>query len=142
MSYKILYINLILLALVMSLGCGQEEKEANANQDKEEAGSPAMEFEKVYHDFGSLKAGEKVSYTFKFKNSGGSELIIKDAVAGCGCTVPKYDKHPIAPGEKGSVEVIFDTRGRRGTQIQTVLLKTNTPYGEKTLTIKANVVSN
>lgn len=127
---------------MVGFGCRGESKKANSATDKEKTGSPAIEFEKVYHDFGTLQAGEKVSYTFKFKNSGESDLIIKDAAAGCGCTVPKYDKHPISKGDSGSVEVIFDTRGRRGAQIQTVLLKTNTPYGEKTLTIKANVVSN
>ncbi|MFO8233955.1 MAG: DUF1573 domain-containing protein [Bacteroidales bacterium] len=141
MNKKIFYINIIFLLLLMGLGCKQESKN-NSFKTQNDTAAPKMEFEKVYHEFGALKEGEKVSYTFTFKNTGDSELIIKDAGAACGCTVPKYDKHPVKPGEKGSVEVVFDSRGWSGTQIKSVFLKTNTPYGEKTLTIKANIVTN
>jgi len=66
--------------------------------------------------------------------------LIKDAFASCGCTVPQYEKEPIPPGEKGSVEVIFDSSGRRGNQYKSVIIRTNTPRGEVRLTIKANVI--
>src|SRR5210317_1516758 len=49
---------------------------------------PVMEFETTSHDFGSIVQGEKVAHKFKFKNTGGADLIISDATATCGCTVP------------------------------------------------------
>jgi len=115
-----------------------DQNHTNSDQSK---GTAVMDFKSVYHDFGKLKQGEQVSFTFTFRNTGNADLIIQDAAATCGCTVPEYDKEPVAPGKRGSVEVIFDTRGYHGVQYKTVHLKTNTSYGEKTLTIKANIVS-
>ena len=139
------YIHILFLAFAILLtSCnkkGNSEADQTNTDGDQSKGTPVMKFESVYHDFGKLKRGEKVSCTFTFKNTGSTDLIIKDAAASCGCTVPKYDKEPIKPGEKGTVEVIFDSRGFRGVQYKTVLLKTNTSYGEKTLTIKANIVS-
>ncbi len=143
MKRKYIYILFLAFAILLT-NCN---KAGNSNAGKNDEGgeqtkgTPVMEFERVYKDFGTLKHGEKVSYTFTFKNTGNADLIIKDAAATCGCTVPKYEEKPVPPGEKGKVEVIFDTKGYRGVQYKTVLLKTNTSYGEKTLTIKANIVS-
>ena len=133
----------IILFLIIGLvfiTCNQ--KETGNGKNKAVSSPPEIEFNKLYHDFGTITEGEKVAYTFGFKNTGGTELIIKDAIAGCGCTIPEYEKKPVKPGEKGYVEIIFDSRGRYGNQYKSILLKTNTPYGEKTLTIKANIVTN
>ena len=134
---------MLVVILALFAGCknaGKTNAGQNDKEQKQEKGSPVMKFESVYHDFGTIKHGEKLSYTFTFKNTGNADLIINDAVPSCGCTVPEFDKKPIAPGEEGSVEIIFDSEGYLGNQYKTVILKTNTPYGEKTLTIKANVV--
>ena len=37
---------------------------------------------------------------------------VGQVVASCGCTVPKYDKRPIAPGQKGSVEITYNGQGK------------------------------
>lgn len=84
--------------------------------------------------------GEKVGYNFIFTNDGDASLVIMDASASCGCTVPKYSKEPIAPGEKGSVEVVFDSSGRMGQQSKTVTLKTNGKVQIVYLTIKADII--
>lgn len=140
---KIRYIVLIILLGSLLGQCRQPAGKEEMQQDSaEQEGVPRIEFEKVYHDFGRLEAGEVVSYSFTFRNTGTADLIVKDAHASCGCTVPKFDKEPIAPGEEGSIEVIFDSSGRRGNQYKSAIVKLNTPYGEKTLTIKANIVTN
>jgi predicted phage tail protein len=36
---------------------------------------PKMVFDKEIHDFGTIKAGEKVSYSFRFVNKGGRDLM-------------------------------------------------------------------
>ncbi|HKL38214.1 MAG TPA: DUF1573 domain-containing protein [Bacteroidales bacterium] len=134
---------LVLFAIVWTLvltGCGKKDQ-GQDNSQSQSGGAPAgIKFEQVYYDFGSLRQGERVSYIFEFRNTGGSPLLIKEAIASCGCTVPQYDKEPIAPGEEGSVEVIFDSSGRRGNQYKSVIIRTNTPRGDVRLTIKANVI--
>jgi hypothetical protein len=76
-------------------------------------------------DFGQVKAGTKVTHEFEFKNNGTSPLIISDAKASCGCTVPDYPKAPIAPGETGKIKVVFDSSGRTGTQHKVVTVTSN-----------------
>ncbi|MEJ7661957.1 MAG: DUF1573 domain-containing protein [Hymenobacter sp.] len=57
-------------------------------------------------------------HTFKFTNTGKSPLLIADATASCGCTTPSWTKEPIAPGATGEMEVLFDSRGKRGPHQQ------------------------
>ena len=100
---------------------------------------PEMAFEKSEHDFGNIKQGDKVSYSFKFKNKGESDLIISDAKGTCGCTVPEYPKTPIKPGESGKIKVTFDSNGKTGSQAKSVTIFCNTKKGQEILNIKSNV---
>mgnify|MGYP006306755811 CR=1 FL=1 len=98
-----------------------------------------MEFEKIEHDFGTIKSGDVVNHTFKFTNTGDEPLIIKNAKGSCGCTVPKWPKEPIAPGEGGEIKVEFKSKGKSGMQSKKVTIDANVPGGKSFLTIKANV---
>lgn len=101
---------------------------------------PQFKFEDEFHDFGIIIQGEKVSYTFKFKNIGKSDLILSSVHASCGCTVPKYDSKPIKPGEDGFIEVVFDSSGRSGMQQKTVTVMANTQPSVHELKFVAEVV--
>ncbi|MXV16415.1 DUF1573 domain-containing protein [Hufsiella ginkgonis] len=84
-----------------------------------------MEFENVKYDFGKIKEGEKISYTFKFKNSGKSPLIITNATATCGCTTPTYPHEPIVPGATGNIDVTFNSTGKSGMQDKVITVTSN-----------------
>lgn len=72
-----------------------------------------LKFEKTTHDFGTFSENDPVvTYIFKFKNSGDAPLVIHQAVASCGCTVPEYTKEPIKPGAKGEIKVTYNGAGR------------------------------
>ncbi len=86
----------------------------------------AFKFEKEVYEFGKIKQGESVSYSFKFVNTGKSPLIIKEASATCGCTVPEFPKEPIAPGASSEVKVTFNSAGKEGLQDKVVTLVANT----------------
>ena len=64
---------------------------------------PMISFEGIKHDFGDVIQGEKVTYNFIFHNTGGSDLLISKVSTSCGCTVGKYPKELIKPGEGGEV---------------------------------------
>lgn len=98
-----------------------------------------MVFNKKEHDFGEIKQGDKVSYTFTFKNTGDNDLTIISANASCGCTVPEYTKEPLKPGKSGKMKVSFDSSGKTGVQTKTVTVRANTPTGYETLKIKATI---
>ncbi len=85
-----------------------------------------LTFEKNFHDFGTIKTGEKTSHTFKFTNTGDSYLLIEFASGSCGCTVPEWPEKPIPPGESGEIVVNFDSKDKFGEQNQEVNIIANT----------------
>lgn len=101
---------------------------------------PKLEFEETTHDFGTVIQGEKVIYSFKFKNAGQSDLLIAKVNASCGCTAIKYPKHPIKPGDGEIITVTFNSEGRRGIQNKSVRIVANTQPNVLQLNIKAMVI--
>jgi hypothetical protein len=101
---------------------------------------PVISFEEDTHDFGKLTAGEKVTYAFKFKNTGKSVLIISNVSTSCGCTVSSYPKKPIQPGEGATLDVTFDSEGKQGFQSKTITVNTNAEPATAYLHIKVQVV--
>ena len=85
-----------------------------------------MKFEYVTHDFGKIQQGDKVTYKFNFANTGKSPLIIADAVASCGCTIPTWPKAPIKPGDGGQIVVTFNSAGKKGLQDKMITITANT----------------
>jgi hypothetical protein len=88
--------------------------------------APVMKFEKETHDFGKIKEGDKVTYAFKFTNTGKSPLIIKDAVATCGCTKPEWPTTPIQAGANGEIKVTFNSAAKMGLQDKQITVTANT----------------
>ena len=71
-----------------------------------------IKFDKLIHNFGSFEESNPVQKaTFTFTNVGNKPLIINQAIASCGCTIPSYPKKPIAPGEKGPISVTYTGKG-------------------------------
>ena len=117
-----------------------EEKAKEAEMAHAESGKVAvMSFEETNHDFGNVKAGETVEHTFKFKNTGSSDLVISNAKASCGCTVPSYTKTPVGPGQEGEVSVSFNSAGKSGNQNKSVTITANTEKGSEVVNFTANV---
>jgi hypothetical protein len=111
----------------------------SASGKKSTGSLPVMVFEQTKHDFGMMVQGEKLSYTFKFTNTGGSDLIISDASSTCGCTIPDFSKAPVKPGGQGKVEVIFNSAGKTGTVSKAVRLLTNAQPNSTELEITAEI---
>jgi hypothetical protein len=81
------------------------------------------------YNFGSITDGEKVEYSFRFKNTGNKPLIVTEAHASCGCTVPEKPEKPILPGEIGFIKVVFNSQNKSG-------------HIEKAITVSSNVTPN
>ena len=72
-----------------------------------------IKFDKLTHNFGTFSEKDPVvSCVFTFTNVGDAPLVINQAVASCGCTVPEYTKTPIKPGEKGEIMVTYNGAGK------------------------------
>lgn len=90
-------------------------------------------------DFGKVKEGEKVKHAFKFKNTGENPLMISDALASCGCTVPSFSKEPVLPGNDGQIMVEFDTKGRKGKNHKNVIIVSNANQEKVSVSFEAEV---
>ena len=87
-------------------------------------------FDTLRHDFGKFSKDEPVVHcSFAFKNTGTAPLIIHQAFASCGCTVPTYTKEPIKPGEKGSIDVMYNGKDKFPGHFQ------------KSITVRTNAVN-
>ncbi|TKC03968.1 DUF1573 domain-containing protein [Pedobacter frigoris] len=89
------------------------------------AGDAVIAFETANYNFGKITQGEKVSYSYKFTNTGKGPLIITNAEASCGCTVPEVPKEPIKPGEDGEIKVVFNSDGKIGLQDKVITVTSN-----------------
>lgn len=91
------------------------------------SGDANIKFEKTTHDFGTFSEDDPVvTCTFKFTNDGDGLLVIHQAVASCGCTVPIYPKEPIKPGEKGEITVTYNGAGKfPGHFKKSITIRTN-----------------
>jgi hypothetical protein len=98
---------------------------------------PEMTFNSKEHDFGVINQGDRVDYTFEFKNTGEADLIISNARGTCGCTVPEYPKVPIKPGQTEKIKVSFNSASKKGKTGKSVFITCNTKSGKEELKIKA-----
>jgi hypothetical protein len=133
---------ILTLVTIIDSGCGDGtgvNSGSSAKTDKSR-GTSELIFREYQHNFGKVAEGEKLSYTFIFDNKGTSDLIISSATTTCGCTVPKYDNKPIAPGANGNLEVVFDTNGRSGMQTKIITVKSNASIPVVLIKITAEVV--
>ena len=103
---------------------------------------PIIIFEELGYNFGHISQGEKVTHTFRFKNIGKSDLVIFKVEGSCGCTVMKgWPKHPVKPGGKGKIDVIFDSVGRKGVQNKTISVVANTIPSTTVLRLEGDIAA-
>ena len=114
----------------------------SATGDQDTANAPRFQWDNVSVDFGKVSQGFKVEHVFRFRNVGKRDLVITDAHGSCGCTVAKdWPKHPVKPGEAGSISVVFDTDKRSGRQEKLVSVVANTWPASTALFLHGEVIA-
>ncbi len=97
-----------------------------------------FKFETASIDYGKINQGSDGTRIFEFTNVGNAPLVIKDIKSTCGCAIPKKPEKPIMPGEKGQIEVSYDTK-RIGGFSKAVTIISNAKTSRKMLKIKGFV---
>jgi hypothetical protein len=115
----------------------EEEKQRKAVY---ESSLTNVEFNELYHDFGDVLPSSSNTFEFEITNTGTQPLIVDDASASCGCTVPVWPKEPIAPGASDVIEVTFSPKPSQKNEIKkTVTVTANTKEKVHKLEIRAFV---
>ncbi len=108
--------------------------------DNSEANVPVLYFSETKHDFGKVKEGNIVEYTFSFLNTGKEILKINDVRTSCGCTAALVSSEKLEPGAEGTLKVELDTKNRSGKMSRTITIQSNDPRDPtKILTVYADV---
>lgn len=91
-------------------------------------------------DFGKVKQGEVVKHTFTIENTGNKPLQIQEVIATCGCNTTNLAQETILPGEKGTIEVTFDTKEVIGKQVKSITLIGDSFPKTKRLVVTAEIL--
>src|SRR5262245_18585337 len=121
--------------LLIFLAVFAPENRSQSPDDKK----PRMVISELEHNFGSIKAGTPLKYTFKVTNKGTANLEVKNVAPSCGCTTSNFDK-VVAPGKSGGITLeIEKTDGYKGETTKTAQVTTNDPNRQSfTLTLRAD----
>lgn len=106
-----------ILSLLLLLACPTVDAKSNKAE---------ITFSENTYDFGTISEhGGKITHSFAFTNTGDANLVILNATADCGCTVPEYPQAPIAPGKTGVIKVTFNPLYRPGSFSKVITIRTN-----------------
>ena len=109
-------------------------------ESKVKVPTTTLKFNKLSHDFGTVKEETDNKTVFTVTNTGKFPLIIDDVKASCGCTTPSKPTQPIAPGKSDKIEVVFHpNEGQLDNQSKTVRVTANTEPKVTKLEISAFV---
>jgi hypothetical protein len=113
-------------------------------QDKPAAPAPAPQdsivFAATTHDYGTIVQASDGSCVFAFTNKGKAPIVLNDVKASCGCTVPEWTRTPVAPGEKGSIKVTYNTNNV-GAFTKSITVNSNAVNSPLVLIIKGTVTA-
>lgn len=104
---------------------------------------PKVEWIASSHDFGIINENDGDAVCeFMMVNVGNGPLVITKARATCGCTTPRYDAEPLAPGDTAIVRVSYDPIGRPGRFNKKIYIDTNDKDNQRsTLVIRGVVIA-
>lgn len=119
----------------------QALKEIEKEEKMREAATTSMVFDKMTHNFGTIKEDSENKASFMVTNTGKNPLVIEKVDVSCGCTTAKKPEKPIPPGKKDVIEVVFHPKiGQLDEQKKTVTITANTNPEMEVLNIEAFVV--
>lgn len=99
---------------------------------------PELTFENKIHNFDTIKYNEPVNCNFKFKNTGKADLLIKNIISTCGCSVPEWNKLPYKRKGKGVIKITFNAR-TKGSFFKTLIVESNGKTPSQAITIRGYV---
>lgn len=102
-----------------------------------------IKFDQTTVDLGDFSEENPiVTATYTFTNVGNGPLVIHQAVASCGCTVPEYTKEPVLPGKSGTITVTYNGTGKYpGFFKKSITLRTNAKTEMIRLFIEGNMIA-
>ncbi len=133
-------ITLFFLAFFLAFSVSaQNAATSEASASAKNTNGPEITFEKTVHDYGTVAYKGDGKCEFKFTNTGKEPLILTNVRSSCGCTVPKWPREPILPGQSEVIHVEYKTN-RIGRINKTITVQSNAQTSSVVLRIKGEVL--
>ncbi|PID88877.1 MAG: hypothetical protein CSB02_00420 [Bacteroidia bacterium] len=129
---------LILSVVVLFLGVVSLQAQNNTTPVKN-PNAPVITFEKTTHDYGTIYERSHGNVNFVYTNTGKEPLILNRVKSSCGCTIPKWSRQPLMPGESDTIKVHYDTK-RIGSFHKSITITSNATTPNVVLKIKGKVI--
>jgi hypothetical protein len=81
--------------------------ESNTEETPETGKAPLIEVKKPIFNIGSVGPNQKIKCEYVFKNIGDANLHITKILSPCQCVVAQLDKKDYAPGESGTIKIVY-----------------------------------
>lgn len=94
---------------------------------KQLAKAPKLSINKKVHDFGNTESGDIIKTEFEFTNTGKTALKLHEIYPECSCLKLEFNKTELAPGEKMTVKVTYDTGIKKGKASESIWIVSNDP---------------
>jgi hypothetical protein len=138
-----------LMAVAILSACKTSDKKSPAGpltqEEKNKAATDTANFTTIewldapHKPLGQLVKNQEIEITYRFRNTGTTNLVIENVSAGCGCTIPEKPERAFAPGEEGVIKAKFNGSGT-GTISKNVTVIANTkPQKEHVLTFSGEI---
>jgi len=120
MNLVMKYMFSIVCALLMTCTLSAQEAKSVPEDLKS-----LLKFEQKTIDLGKVKKGEKREATFEYTNISDQPVEI-EFISVCECTEYDHTSLPVAPGEKGTIDIVFDSSSKdKSDKITLDILLTN-----------------
>ena len=133
MKYFSILMLLAALCVPLPSAIGQIEKEDDEATEFRNVPlcDARIEFDHTVFDFGSIVKGSSVAHSYWFSNSGTDTLIITKIKPTCGCISTKTGGIVVPPGERGNIDIIFNSGKFNGKVTKAIKIECNdsvSPY--------------
>lgn len=101
---------------------------------------PKLKFATPVYDFGRLRSGEVLKYSYVFTNTGPEMIEITHVQPSCGCTAAGEWTRKVEPGQTGSIPIQFNSANFNGPVFKTVtVMSTDKGQSTSVLQLKGTV---
>jgi len=130
---------LLAVAVMFSVAAMAQVEAKSQAEPAKNPNAPEITFEKTVHDYGTVAYNGDGKCEFKFTNTGKEPLILTNVRSSCGCTVPKWPREPILPGDSEVIHVEYKTN-RIGSINKSVTVQSNASNNVVRLRIAGRVL--
>jgi len=120
--------------LFFNLNINAQEIKKNTNPN-----APILKFDKMEYDYGSIYQNSNGEIGFAYTNTGKEPLIFARVKSSCGCTIPKWSRLPLMPGQTDTLRIFYDTK-RLGAFHKSITISSNASAPKMVIRIKGKVI--